>query len=153
VLPLFPASRRVTAIATWTSISTLGSAVGPSVAAVVTQRLSWRWIFVFPLAITVAAYSVAPRVLPEGAPVDGVGQANAAFNAVRALGGGLGIALVVALLGDAPLIPLRNFDHAYLAIAAMTLVGWLVVTLLYPRDADRDVTTARPATGARSPAR
>ena len=342
VLPLFPIARRVTAIATWTSIGTLGSAVGPSVSAVVTQQLSWRWIFVFPLVIPITTFLLAPRFLPEGAPPAGIsggvvdvfgvaqgtaavalvsyaiiegptlgwtspqvlmsitiavalvpwfvrrslvhptplidprlfrvrtvwsanlanvalsasglsiwlvyplflvqhwhysllrtgfaitpapiiaavtglvagrladrhgvravigagslvpllgtallvwrlgaepayvrdflpgaalysvgfglifspltaaalrgvdtadlGQANAAFNAVRSLGGGLGIAIVIALLGDARVIPLTYFDHAYLAIAAMTLVGWLVVALLYPRQADRELVAAR----------
>ena len=345
VLPLFPASRRVTAIATWTSVGTLGSAIGPSVAAVVTQQLSWRWIFVFPLVITIGAVVLAPRLLPEGAPAPGtargvdavgvvqgtaavallayaiiqgpalgwtsprvlvtgllaivlvpaflhrsshhrdplldprlfrvrtvwsanlaniflsasglsvwlvyplflvqhwhysllrtgfaitpfpvvaavtgvisgrladrhgvrnviavgslipllgtallvlrlgaepayvrdflpgaalysmgfglifspltaaalrgvdvadLGQANAAFNAVRQLGGALGIAVVIALLGDDDLIPLPHFDHAYLAIAGMTLLGWLVVAAFYPKAADRDaVLPAVPAT-------
>ena len=339
VLPLFPGSRRVTAIATWTSVGTLGSAIGPSLSAVVTQQLSWRWIFVFPLVLTVGAVVLAPRLLPEGAPPPGdrpeggivdavgvvqgiaavallayaiiagpslgwtspqvlvsgatalalaplfvrrslhrpnplldprlfrvrtvwsanlanvflsasglsvwlvyplflvqhwhysllrtglaitpfpaiaavtgvisgrladrhgvrtviavgslipllgaallvlrltgepayvrdflpgaalystgfglifspltaaalrgvdvadLGQANAAFNAVRQLGGALGIAVVIAILGDADVIPLDHFDRAYLAIAGMTLLGWLVVAAFYPRAADRD---------------
>ncbi len=334
VLPMFPASRRMTAIATWTSLGTLGSALGPSLAAVVTQQLSWRWIFVIPLAASAAAFVLAPRLLPEGrpegdppGPIDAIGvaqgtvgvacvafaiteaprlgwshalvlaaalgavvllpwffrrslrhpeplldlhmfrartvwsanlgnvflsasgvsiwlvyplflvqhwhysllrtglamtpqpaaaaaagflagrlaerygvrrvigvgsllplfgtawlvlrlgpepqyvrdflpgalaysigfgliyspltgaalrgvsaanlgQANAAFNALRQLAGGLGIAIVIAILGDADQIPLASFDHAYLAIATMTLLGWIVMATCYPRHAD-----------------
>lgn len=334
VLPMFPPARRMTAIATWTSLGTLGSALGPSLAAVVTQQLSWRWIFVLPLLASAAAFVLAPRLLPEGRPeraakaridsigvalgtlgvacvaftiteapqlgwLDGrvvagavgaltllplflvrslrhpeplldlrlfrartvwaanlgnvflsasgtsiwlvhplflvqhwdysllrtglaitpmpvtaaltgfaagrlaerhgvrrviglgsllplagtawfatrlgpdpgyvtdflpggvafaagfglifapltgaalrgvstadLGQANAAFNALRQLAGGLGIAVVIGILGDAQRIPLPSFDHAYLSIAVMTLLGWIVVSTCYPRSAD-----------------
>ena len=68
VLPLFPAARQMTAIGAWTALSNLGSAIGPSLAAVVTQQLSWRWIFVVPLVVCVPALVLAPRLLPEGAP-------------------------------------------------------------------------------------
>lgn len=335
VLPLFPLSRRVTAIATWTAVGTLGSAIGPSLAAVVTQQLSWRWIFVFPLVLCVAAMLAAPSQLPEGRPdrpeggrvdatgvvvgtaaiallayaiIEGpelgwtsaavagsaaaalvlgplfirrslrhpapllnprlfavrtvwsanlaivmlsaaglsvwlvhplflvqhwhysllrtglaitpapiasalvglvssrvaerigvrrviaigslvpllgtgllvvsltgepsyvrdflpgallfavgfgliqspltaaalrgvrtadLGQAHAAFSSVRQLGGGLGIAVIIALLGDAEVIPLDRFDQAYATIAGMTLLAWAVVAFAYPRHADR----------------
>lgn len=343
VLPLFPLSRRVTAIATWTAVGTLGSAIGPSLAAVVTQQLSWRWIFVFPLVLCIAAIVAAPKLLPEGRPVGAVsgrvdaigvaqgtaaiallayaiiegpelgwtsgpvltaavvavvlgplfvhrslrhptplldprlfsvrtvwsanlanlvlsasglsiwlvhplflvqhwhysllrtglaitpspvasavvglvssrlaerhgvrrvvavgslvpllgaallvvrlgpephyvrdflpgallyavgfglisspliaaalrgvrtadlGQANAAFSSVRQLGGGLGIAVIIATLGDADVIPLSRFDRAYLTVAGLTLVGWLVVAFAYPRAADRPVPVAAGA--------
>lgn len=335
VLPLFPLSRRVTAIATWTAVGTLGAAIGPSLAAIVTQSLSWRWIFVFPLVLCVGAVAAAPSQLPVGAPdhveegrvdVAGVvigtlaiallayaiiegpelgwasgpvlgtaaaacvlgplfvrrslrhptpllnprlfavrtvwsanlaivlltaagtglwlvhplflvqhwhysllrtglaitpapiasalvglvssrvaerigvrrviavgalvpllgtgwlvvnltgepsyvrdflpgallfaigfglnhppltaaalrgvrtadlGQAHAAFSSVRQLGGGLGIAVVIAILGDADVIPLRLFDRAYTTVSVMTLLAWAVVAFAYPRDADR----------------
>jgi len=350
ILPLFPAGRQITAIATWTAVANLGAAVGPSFAAGVTQQLGWRWIFVLPLAVCAAAWSLAPRFLPEGRPavpptgridvlgaflgtgavaalalaivegpawgwaspgvlvafasgvtalvvfvrrcrrhpeplldvellrrrsvwsanlanvflagaglsvwliyplflvqhwdyslmrsgiaitpapvvasvtglfagrlaerlgirrviaigsivpvlgttwlswrVDGepdylrdflpgallfgigfgmifsplaaaaiqgvahaqLGEANAIFNALRSLAGGLGVAVIVAILGDSPLIPISHFRHAYLAVAIMTLIGWGVVALLSPREARRsadehelDAATSRAA--------
>ena len=82
ILPMFPASRQMTAIASWTALSNLGSAIGPSLAAVVTQQLSWRWIFVIPLVVCVPTLVLAPRLLPEGlstadepGPIDMIGVA------------------------------------------------------------------------------
>jgi EmrB/QacA subfamily drug resistance transporter len=70
VIGLFPVSRRLSAIATWSGLGTLGAAIGPSFSAVVTQGLGWRWIFVLPLAISVTGYFLAPRLLPEGLPAE-----------------------------------------------------------------------------------
>ena len=69
----------------------------------------------------------------KGVSNDDLGQANAAFNAMRQLAGGLGIAIVIALLGDDARIPLRAFDHAYVAVALMTVLGWLCIAACYPR--------------------
>ena len=68
VLERFPASRRLSAIATWSGMGTLGAAIGPSFSAVITEQLGWRWIFVLPLVVCVAALVLAPRLLPEGLP-------------------------------------------------------------------------------------
>jgi hypothetical protein len=52
---------------------------------------------------------------------------------VRNLGGGLGIAVMVALLGNDHPIPLANFDRAYTIFAFVALVPALVITIAYPR--------------------
>jgi EmrB/QacA subfamily drug resistance transporter len=62
------------------------------------------------------------------------GQANAAFNTVRNLSGALGIAAVVAVLGDGdPLDPIAPFHRAFTLLAGLSLVGLVVVALLWPR--------------------
>lgn len=74
----------------------------------------------------------------NGAALRGVepavfGQVNAAFNTVRNLGGALGVAIVVALLGNARPIPFARFDHTFFAMAFLGLVPPLVIALFYPR--------------------
>jgi hypothetical protein len=74
----------------------------------------------------------------NGAALRGVdaaafGQVNAAFNTVRNLGGGLGVAVMVAVLGNERPIPLANFDRAYTIFAFVALVPALVITIAYPR--------------------
>jgi EmrB/QacA subfamily drug resistance transporter len=74
----------------------------------------------------------------NGAALRGVepaafGEVNATFNTVRNLGGGLGVAIVVALLGNAQPIPFERFDHTYYAMAFLGIVPVVVVALCYPR--------------------
>jgi NTE family protein len=74
----------------------------------------------------------------NGAALRGVdaaafGQVNAAFNTVRNLGGGLGVALMVAVLGNEKPIPMANFDRAFTIFAVLALVPALVITIAYPR--------------------
>ena len=77
----------------------------------------------------------------NGAALRGVdpsafGEANATFNTVRNLGGGLGVAMVVALLGNAQPIPFARFDHTFFAMAFLGIVPVVVVGLFYPRGTD-----------------
>lgn len=74
----------------------------------------------------------------NGAALRGVdpaafGEVNATFNTVRNLGGGLGVAIVVALLGNAQPIPFGRFDHTFYAMAFLGIVPVVVVALCYPR--------------------
>jgi len=45
VLPLFPASRRSTAVATWAAAGPLSAAIAPSLSAAVLQVSDWRWLY------------------------------------------------------------------------------------------------------------
>lgn len=62
--------------------------------------------------------------------IDGsqLGQATAAFNALRQLGAGLGVATVIAIMGNADVIPIASFHNALIAVALMALGGGVVVT-------------------------
>ena len=76
----------------------------------------------------------------NGAALRGVdpsafGEVNATFNTVRNLGGGLGVAIVVALLGNAQPIPFESFDHTFFAMAFIGIVPVLVIGLFYPKGA------------------
>ena len=89
---------------------------------------------------TLLAYAHRMLELNEeaGAALRGVepsafGEVNATFNTVRNLGGGLGVAIVVALLGNQQPIPFDRFDHTYYAMAFLGIVPVVVVALCYPR--------------------
>lgn len=56
--------------------------------------------------------STVPRL--RGVDASAFGEVNATFNTVRNLGGGLGVAIVVALLGNDRPIPFDRFDHTFL---------------------------------------
>jgi MFS family permease len=62
------------AMATWGGLSVLGATAGNLLSGVISALLSWRWAFAVPLAVTVAALALAPRVLPAAAgPHSGTG--------------------------------------------------------------------------------
>jgi EmrB/QacA subfamily drug resistance transporter len=113
VIECFPPSRRLTAIATWTGLGTLGAAIGPSFSAIVTQLLGWRWIFVIPLIAIAAGIVLAPRWLPRGHP------AHADPPRLDILGsilGTVGVGLIAATITEGPRI---GWDHpAIVACAA-----------------------------------
>jgi MFS family permease len=58
-----------------------------------------------------------------------LGQASAAFNTVRQLAAGFGVATVVGILGDATNIPIGRFRLVYLALAASSVLAALTVAV------------------------
>lgn len=74
----------------------------------------------------------------NGAALQGVreevfGEVNAAFNTTRNLAGGLGVAIVVAILGDADPIPFDLFDRVFFVFAFFSVMPAFVIFFLYPR--------------------
>jgi len=69
----------------------------------------------------------------RGVPSEDLGQVNAAFNTLRQLAGGLGTAIMVAILGNAAAISLDDFKKAFVVGAGMALACALVISTSYPR--------------------
>lgn len=67
-IEMFPPARRPSAVSAWTAMGTLGSAIGPTFAAVVTDQASWRMVFVLPLVVPAIAAVTAGSLLPVGRP-------------------------------------------------------------------------------------
>ena len=61
----FPPERRSGALAIWSAISLLGVALGPVVGGLLTDALSWHWIFWVNVPIGLAVALAAPRLLEE----------------------------------------------------------------------------------------
>jgi len=61
----FPAEKRGTALGIWSSIAGLGVAAGPVVGGLITDALSWHWIFWINVPVGVAAIVLSPRLLEE----------------------------------------------------------------------------------------
>ena len=69
-------------------------------------------------------------------PSSSIGRANATFNTGRFLSGAIGIAAVVAALGDGDKAhPNAPFDRAYLLLALLSLVAAAVLAIAWPRRA------------------
>ncbi|MDH4143808.1 MAG: MFS transporter [Acidimicrobiia bacterium] len=97
------------------------------------------WSVFFP-AVTMFGLGFGLTFSPlNGAALKGVdagafGEVNAAFNTVRNLAGGLGVAIVVALLGENDPIPFANFDRVYYVMAFLSALPALVIAFGYPRE-------------------
>jgi EmrB/QacA subfamily drug resistance transporter len=61
----FPKEERAVGIGIWTSVGTVGSALGPLVGGVLTQYLSWHWFFFVNVPISVAAIALTLYAVPE----------------------------------------------------------------------------------------
>jgi len=61
----FPPEKRAGALATWSAISLLGVALGPVVGGLLTDTLSWHWIFWVNVPIGLAIAVASPRLLEE----------------------------------------------------------------------------------------
>jgi EmrB/QacA subfamily drug resistance transporter len=99
ILELFPDARRLSAVSTWAALGTLGAAIGPSFAAVITQQFGWRWVFVVPLVASAVGFSLAPRLLPEGLPSK---VPTSRLDVVGSIIGTAGVALVAAIITEGP---------------------------------------------------
>jgi EmrB/QacA subfamily drug resistance transporter len=62
----FPPERRSVALGAWSSIAGVGVAAGPIAGGVLTDALSWHWIFWVNVPIGVAVAILAPRLIAEG---------------------------------------------------------------------------------------
>src|SRR3954447_26548246 len=62
----FPAERRGAALGIWSAISGFGVALGPVAGGLLTDALSWHWIFWVNVPIGIAVALAAPRALAEG---------------------------------------------------------------------------------------
>jgi EmrB/QacA subfamily drug resistance transporter len=132
----FSGEQRAKALGTWSAISGAGVALGPIVGGVLTELLSWHWIFWVNVPVGLVAAAFAPRVLEESRGrsqrVDLIGLALAStgllavvWATARANANGwtapvtlvgllVGVALLVTFVSweahtDAPMVPLRFF--------------------------------------------
>lgn len=116
-------------------------------AVAITQEANYWWgmfpglvIFGFGMGMTFSPLNGAALV---GVPAADIGRANATFNTGRFLSGAIGIAAVVAALGDGDAgHPNAPFDRAYLLLAGLSAAASLLLALTWPR---QPATAAAPA--------
>ncbi|MDH6111044.1 EmrB/QacA subfamily drug resistance transporter [Kitasatospora sp. MAP12-15] len=148
-----PAARRGMAFGIWSGVNGLAVATGPLIGGVLTQHLSWQWIFWLNVPIGLALLPLARLHLSEsrgsGARLDVVGTAlvssalfGIVFGLIRGnsdgwtstpvLGGLLAGAVLLAgfvgyeLRTEAPMLPMRLFrSRAFSAINSASLLMFL----------------------------
>ncbi|MEL7155314.1 MAG: MFS transporter [Actinomycetota bacterium] len=82
VLPLFPAVRRPSAVATWAAAGPLSAAIAPSAAAALLEATSWRWVYFVSAPIAVAVLVASFLVVADSRSADVEGRLDLAGTAV-----------------------------------------------------------------------
>ena len=84
------------------------------------------------------SYSSLNSAALVGVPSSDLGQANAVFTMLRTLGGGIGVAIAVAMLGDRTVASVgvaamdAAFDRAFLVLGTSALIGAVVFRIAFP---------------------
>lgn len=119
--------------------------IGTLLAAVAMAMMAWRltptgsyWVDLFPWSILVGVSgALAWATFTSAALVDvdegRYGQANGVALTVRQMGAALGVALVIALVGDSSVATADNFRWAFAALTVSCLVCAGALAALYPK--------------------
>lgn len=86
--------RRTRALGTWSAVGATGAAAGPVLGGLLTEGLSWRWVFFVTVPLGLAAIALAMRILPPRDRADGPGRLDA-VGAVLATAGLVGVVYAV----------------------------------------------------------
>src|SRR6185437_13066906 len=65
IVATFPARQRGTAIGVWAGVSALALAIGPLVGGIITERISWNWIFFINIPVGVLGIFAAYLFIDE----------------------------------------------------------------------------------------
>ncbi|MGW2921448.1 MFS transporter [Streptomyces angustmyceticus] len=65
LLHAFPRERRATAISTWGAMAAVATAIGPTLGALLTEYLTWRWVFLLNIPLCLLAAAWGARLLTE----------------------------------------------------------------------------------------
>ena len=118
----FPKDRRGRAIGTWAALTSVASGIGPLVGGWLTDRFSWRWIFLLNVPIAAAVVAIALAKVPEsrGETAHGGIDWLGAFLATAGLG-----ALVLGLVNAST----AGFGSTRV-IASLTAAAFLFLTFI-----------------------
>ena len=111
------------ALGVWGALGGSGAAVGVLLGGILTDYLSWRWIFFVNVPVGIAVLLVTTRIVPESRR-DEEGRSYDALGAVLV---SAGLALLVYAISQAPNVGWGSARTILLLIAAVALlVGFLV---------------------------
>jgi EmrB/QacA subfamily drug resistance transporter len=116
-------AERNKALGVWGALGGSGAAVGVLAGGVLTQYLSWRWIFFVNVPVGAAVLALTPRIVPESRR-EGPERRYDALGAVLVSGG---LTLLVYAISRAPIVGWASARTILLLVAAgVLLVAFLV---------------------------
>jgi EmrB/QacA subfamily drug resistance transporter len=117
---------RARALGVWAAIAIGGSAVGLVLGGVLTEYLSWPWIFFVNVPVGIVTFLLALRLVPESR--DALAHRSYDFAGATAVTGGL-MALVYAIVGAESAGWMSTKTLGFFAIAFVLLAAFAVIEL------------------------
>ncbi|GAA2344379.1 MFS transporter [Dactylosporangium salmoneum] len=118
----FPAQARSQAIGVWTGVAGAGGLIGMFLSAVLVDVASWRWLFVLPVVLVLAAVVVAVRSIPDSREAFAYG-----FDFFGALSSIIAVVGLILVLHEGPE---RGWTHPVtvvsLVVGAVAAVAFVV---------------------------
>ncbi|MFE2970324.1 MFS transporter [Streptomyces sp. NPDC059340] len=119
----FPAEERGRAIGVWTGVASGGGVLGMFLSAALVDVVSWRWLFVLPVALVMVALAMALRSVPNSRDTSGH-----AFDTVGALTSVVAVAGLIFVLQEGPergwTTPATLLSLVVGIVAAIGFVAW-----------------------------
>ena len=119
----FPKEERGRAIGVWTGVAGGGGVLGMFLSAALVDAVSWRWLFVLPIALVVVALAMTLRSVPNSRE-----RSGHAFDTVGALTSVVAVVGLIFVLQEGPergwTAPATLAGLAVGAIAAIGFVSW-----------------------------
>lgn len=146
----FPEEDRGRAIGIWAGVAGSGGIVGLLVSAFMVDIFTWRWLYILPVVLVIAAFAIAFKSVPNSreesdSPFDIIGSVTSFLaigglvlgihegpergwsDSLTLLGLVVGIVSLIAFIiwelrTEAPLLDVRTFSNRYLATGSVTLM-------------------------------
>ncbi|MFG2348143.1 MFS transporter [Streptomyces phaeochromogenes] len=119
----FPKEERGRAIGVWTGVAGGGGVLGMFLSAALVDAVSWRWLFVLPIALVVVALAMTLRSVPNSRE-----RSGHAFDTVGALTSVVAVVGLIFVLQEGPergwTAPATLIGLVVGAIAAIGFVTW-----------------------------
>jgi EmrB/QacA subfamily drug resistance transporter len=122
VLPLFPPSRRATALGFWALVGSLAGIVAQPIGAAIVEVGSWRLIFVLLCLVALAVLAVGQAVLDE----HDIATSHEPLDLRSVVTGSLSLLGVALVLVEGPQWGWTSPRTGVLALATVGIAGWFV---------------------------
>ncbi|MFG2041587.1 MFS transporter [Dactylosporangium sp. NPDC048998] len=119
----FPDEERAKAIGVWTAVAGGGGILGMYLSALLVDLATWRWLFVLPVALVLAAAAVTVRSVPNSRE-----QSDHRFDAIGSLTSAVAVLGLIFVLHEGPergwTAPVTLLSLVIGAVAAVGFVAW-----------------------------
>ncbi len=119
----FPAEERSKAIGVWTGVAGGGGVLGMFLSALLVDLASWRWLFVLPVVLVLAALAITVRSVPNSRE-----QSEHGFDVIGSLTSAVAVLGLIVVLHEGPergwTAPVTLLSLLIGAVAGIGFVAW-----------------------------
>jgi EmrB/QacA subfamily drug resistance transporter len=116
-------------------LAALGTALGPTIGGILTQYLSWHWIFFINIPVGIVAILLGAKVIPESCPV----QREGGFDKPGAVLAFIGLASLVFVVSEGSVFGWTSPVILAMAVLMVVSLAWFVRNELAADDPVLDI--------------